>query len=71
MIGSTDVSHVLALIPLICLLKYHQHNIHNWGNNLLHELHCATEVIPFRCHGDCPNRLSKNVIIQERHFFDH
>lgn len=43
--GSSDVSHVLELIPPICLLKYHQHNIHDWGNNLMHGLLCATEAI--------------------------
>ena len=43
--GSSDVSHVLELIPPICLLKYHQHNIHDWGNNLFHDLLCATEAI--------------------------
>lgn len=28
---SSNVSHVLELVPTICQLKYHKHNIHNWG----------------------------------------
>lgn len=42
--GSYDMSHVLELIPPICLLKCHQHHIHNWYN-LLHDVFCGTEVI--------------------------
>ncbi len=47
--GSFDVSHVLELIPLICLLKCHQHNIHDWDTNLFHDLLYESEMILY-CH---------------------
>lgn len=36
---SSDMNHVLKLIPPIILLKCHQHNTHN---NLLHDLFCVS-----------------------------
>lgn len=68
--GSYGVSHVLELIPPICLLKYHQHHIHNWYN-LLHDVLFGTEVIWSCCQTYFHCVTSRNVIIKftNRSFF--